>query len=129
VIHGVGIDLVRIARIEAALGRFGERFAERILTRLEYASFQRTRRRADFLAKHFAAKEAFAKALGTGFRQGVSWRQIEVRNDPRGRPYLTFGERVREVMERFDAGDCHLSLCDEDEYAAATVTLLKKARP
>lgn len=125
-IHGVGIDLVRTARIEAVLARFGERFARRILTEAEYRRFAHTRRPADFLAKHFAAKEAFVKALGTGFRQGVSWREIEVHNDPLGKPYLEFAGRVRELMESYRAGECHLSLCDEGEYAAASVTLLKR---
>lgn len=126
-IHGVGIDLVQTSRIAAALERFGERFAQRILSDQEYRRFQRARRRVDFLAKHFAAKEAFVKALGTGIRQGVSWREIEVRNEPLGRPYLHLTGRVRELMEFYEAGECHLSLCDEGGYAAANVTLLKRA--
>ncbi|NIR32360.1 MAG: holo-ACP synthase [Gammaproteobacteria bacterium] len=125
-IHGVGIDLVQTSRIAAALERFGERFAQRILTDHEHRRFRQARRRVDFLAKHFAAKEAFMKALGTGLRQGVSWRDIEIRNEPLGRPYLHLTGRVRELLEYYEAGECHLSLCDEGGYAAANVTLLKR---
>lgn len=125
-IHGVGVDMVRIRRIEAALARFGERFARRILAEAELERYRRRPRRPEFLAKSFAAKEAFVKALGTGLRGGLSWREIEVRNDARGRPYLVLHGRAREMLEEHGAGESHLSLCDEDEYAVAFVTLLRR---
>lgn len=126
-IYGVGVDMVRISRVEAALARHGERFAERILTDTELRNFRRARRGADALAKYFAAKEAFVKALGTGFRMGIGWRQIEVRSDRLGRPYLVLSGRALELVDEFGAGESHLSLSDEDEYALAFVTLLKRA--
>jgi len=125
VIHGVGVDLVRIDRIRQALDRFGDRFARRILSDDEFDRFSRSRRQAEFLAKHFAAKEAFVKALGTGFRFGISWRHIEVRNDRLGKPYLECSGRARELMTAYRAAESQLSLTDEDAYAAAFVTLLR----
>jgi len=127
-IFGVGVDLVRISRIEAALERFGERFPRRILADAEYWRYRESPRQADFLARHFAAKEAFVKALGTGLRLGIGWRQIEVCRDHRGRPYLVCRGRARELMHELGAGESHLSLCDEAEYALAHVTLLRAGR-
>ena len=127
-IYGVGVDMVRISRIAAALDRFGARFAQRILTPLEFERFRHSRRQADLLAKHFAAKEALVKALGTGFRDGVSWRQIEVQHDPRGKPFLVFFGRVLERLEQSHVVAAQVSLCDEDEYAVAFVTLEKGVR-
>jgi holo-[acyl-carrier protein] synthase len=117
--------MVRISRVEAALTRFGDRFARRILTPTEFARFRRSRRQADLLAKHFAAKEALVKALGTGFRDGVSWRHIEVKHDPLGKPYLECSGRVLEKLEESGVAAAQVSLCDEDEYALAFVTLEK----
>ena len=125
-IFGVGVDLVKIARIEAALARFGDRFPRRILTDFELQRFYKTKRKPEFLAKHFAAKEALVKALGTGFQLGVSWRHIEVRNNRLGRPYLECSARVQNLMDEWGVADSHVSLCDEAEYAAAFVTLTCK---
>ena len=122
-IFGVGIDLVLVPRIEKALARFGDRFAKRILTAGEFERYLRSRQKTNFLAKHFAAKEATVKALGTGFRDGVSWRHVEVRHNQRGRPYLECSGRVRELFEQWQIGNSHISLCDEVGYATAIVTL------
>jgi len=118
--------MVHVPRIHSALGRFGDRFAQRILTSAELRRYAGARRPADFLAKHFAAKEAFVKALGTGFRLGVSWRDMELRSDRLGRPYLVCDGRVGELLDEFGAGESHLSLCDEADCALAFVTLLKR---
>ena len=123
-IYGVGIDLVRIARVDSALSRFGDRFAKRILTDAEFKTFADYRRQTDFLAKHFAAKEALSKALGTGFRQGFSWREVEVRHEPGGRPYLACSGRTQEMLDERGIRECHLSLTDETDYAAAFVVLV-----
>ena len=124
-IYGIGVDLVRIARMHEALERFGDRFARRILTDHELAEFSSTRRRSEYLAKHFAAKEALLKALGTGLRMGIKWHDMEVRNDTLGKPYLVCSGRVQELFDQHGVGDSFVSLSDEDEYAAAFVTLLR----
>ena len=122
-IFGIGIDLVHVPRIESALDRFGDRFARRILTEDEFGRFATSRRQTNFLAKHFAAKEATVKALGTGFRGGVSWRHVEVRHNKLGRPYLECSGRVLELFALWQIGGSHISLCDEVDYATAMVTL------
>jgi holo-[acyl-carrier protein] synthase len=124
VIFGIGVDLVRISRIEAAIGRHGDRFAERILSGLELADYAGSRRKAAFLAKHFAAKEALLKALGTGLRMGIQWSHMEVRNDTLGKPFLVCGGRVQELFDERGITASFLSISDEDEYAAAFVTLV-----
>lgn len=123
-IYGIGIDLVRISRIEAALERHGDRFAERILSGHEMKGYAASRHRANFAAKHFAAKEALLKALGTGLRMGIQWRHMEVRNDTLGKPYLVCSERVQELLDERGITAIFLSVSDEDEYAAAFVTLV-----
>ena len=123
-IYGIGIDLVRISRIDAAIGRHGRRFAERILSEHELAEYAASRNRANFIAKHFAAKEALLKALGTGLRGGIQWRHMEVRNDALGKPYLVCSERVQELFDERGITASFLSISDEDEYAAAFVTLV-----
>ncbi|NIM26725.1 MAG: holo-ACP synthase [Gammaproteobacteria bacterium] len=124
-IFGVGIDLVRISRMQAAIERHGRRFAERILSDLELAAFDASRRRAAFLAKHFAAKEALLKALGTGLRMGIQWNHMEVRKDALGKPFLVCSGRVQELFDERGITESFLSISDEDEYAAAFVTLVR----
>jgi holo-[acyl-carrier protein] synthase len=124
VIYGIGIDLVRISRIEAAIERHGRRFAERILSDHELEGFSGSPRQAEFLAKHFAAKEALLKALGTGLRMGIQWSHMEVRNDSLGKPFLVCAGRVQELFDERGITASFLSISDEDEYAAAFVTLV-----
>jgi len=128
-IYGIGVDLVRISRIEAALERHGSRFAERILSDHELEAYGATRRKANFTAKHFAAKEALLKALGTGLRMGIHWGHMEVRNDTLGKPYLVCRERVQDLFDERGISASFLSLSDEDEYAAAFVTLVCRQSP
>ncbi len=87
-IIGVGTDIARVARFERAIARHGERFVERLLGEDERVDFRDRGRSANYLAKRFAAKEAFVKALGTGLRHGMRWTEIQVVNDTLGRPAL-----------------------------------------
>lgn len=122
-IHGIGVDLVRIPRIEEGLRRFGDRYATRILSESELNEYRRAKSQDRFLAMRFAAKEALAKALGTGFRQGVTLRSISVIKGPAGRPLLSFSGATRELLEKLSITASHLSLSDEGDYAVACVTL------
>jgi holo-[acyl-carrier protein] synthase len=126
VIYGVGVDLVKISRIKDALDRFGERFARRILTDHELASYAASSRQSEFLAKHFAAKEALLKALGTGLRMGIKWHHMEVRNNSLGKPYLLCSGRIQELFDEYGVGDSFISITDEHDYAAAFVTLQRR---
>jgi holo-[acyl-carrier protein] synthase len=123
VIYGIGIDLVRISRIAAAIERHGLRFAERILGDCEFEEYAASRQQARFTAKHFAAKEALLKALGTGLRMGIQWRHMQVHNDALGKPFLICTGRVQELFDERGIATSFLSISDEGEYAAAFVTL------
>jgi holo-[acyl-carrier protein] synthase len=126
VIFGIGTDIVRVDRMRANLERYGDRFARRILTDDEFREFSATSRPAHFLAKRFAAKEAAAKALGTGFRDGLSLCHIGVAHNGKGRPFLVYSGRAEELVREMGVGEGHLSIADEQDYAIAFVTLLGK---
>jgi holo-[acyl-carrier protein] synthase len=122
-IYGVGTDLVEIARIEKALERFGERFAIRILCEPELKRFKVHRKPAAYLAKRFAAKEAFTKALGTGIHAPANWHGVWVTNLRSGKPQLEFSPALNEMLKQRKIAQAHLSLTDERGMAAATVIL------
>ncbi len=124
-IHGIGTDIVEIARIGKALERHGDRFAQRMLAASEYRVYETVPNKPAWLAKRFAAKEAGAKAMGTGFRDGISLRDLFVRTDEQGRPWLEFSGRAKELIDLWGVGAAHLSLSDEREYAVAHVVLVK----
>ena len=122
-IYGVGTDVVEIGRIEKALERFGERFARRILCDPELKRFAAHRLPANYLAKRFAAKEAFTKALGTGIHAPANWHGVWVRNLPSGKPTLEFSDSLKVFLEKKGVTQAHLSLSDEKGVAFATVIL------
>lgn len=127
-ILGIGVDLCDIRRIEKSLERFGDRFTQRVFTDRERALADRRRRRAETYAKRFAAKEACAKALGTGVpRRGVHWRHMGVVNLPTGAPSfdLTGGARTRldAMTPEGMSAQVHLTITDEYPYAKAIVII------
>ena len=126
-ILGIGTDIAHIHRLEAALGRRGARFAERLLGPRELERLGQAPRPAAYLAKRFAAKEAFVKALGTGLRQGMRWTDIEVVNDALGRPSLVLSGKARELANAAGVSGIHLSLSDEQDLAVAFVVLEGRA--
>ena len=131
-IIGIGSDLCDIRRIERSLERFGARFTHRIFTDGERARSDRRAARAPSYARRFAAKEACAKALGTGLRAGVFWRDMEVVNLPSGRPTmrLTGGalEHLRAITPEGCEAVVHVSLTDEPPLAQAFV-IIEAIRP
>jgi holo-[acyl-carrier protein] synthase len=126
-IIGVGSDLIDIRRIERTLARFGDRFLDRIFTATERARSERRADRAASYAKRFAAKEACSKALGTGFRRGVFWRDLGVVNLPGGRPTLQLtGGALARLQHLTPAGmtaEIALTLTDEPPLAQAFVII------
>ena len=130
-ILGLGSDLVDIRRIEKVLARHGERFIQRIFTPIEIAKAERRATRIDTYAKRFAAKEACSKALGTGFRRGVFFRDLGVVNLPSGRPTmaLTGGalERLKELTP--EGYDARIDLSLTDEYPLAQAIVIISAVP
>ncbi len=122
-IHGIGSDLIRVARLAAAIDRHGDRFARRILDEGEYAEYEACGDRAAFLAKRFAAKEAAAKALGTGIRDGLRFAHFGVGHDRLGRPLLRLNGRAAELATAYGIVASHLTLADEGGWAQAFVVL------
>jgi len=126
-ILGTGIDIVEIARIKRAYDRWGIRFAERVLTAPEREAMLARKDEATYLASRFAAKEAFLKALGTGYAHGISWHDMEVRRKKGERPHLTIGGRAHDLMKEMNAETVHLSLSHEKKFAIAQVILEKQS--
>jgi len=126
-IIGLGSDIVDIRRIEASLARFGARFLDRVFTPAERAKAEGRAQRAATYAKRFAAKEACAKALGTGFRRGVYWRDLGVVNLPGGKPTLRLtggaAARLESLTPPGMAALVELTMTDEYPYAQAMVIL------
>ena len=126
-IIGIGNDLIDIRRIERTLERFGDRFIQRIFTPLEQKKAERRRNRVETYAKRFAAKEACAKALGTGFRKGVFWRDLGVVNLPGGKPSMELtGGALKRLQELTPAGmkaQIDLTLTDEPPLGQAIVII------
>lgn len=124
-IFGIGTDIVQVSRIQKSLDRYGEQFARRILAETELEDFRRTLQPARFLARRFAAKEALAKAYGTGFSGGLTFRDIAVTHDAAGKPVLQLAGRAAELQQELGIGADFISISDEREYAVAFVTVLK----
>lgn len=124
-IYGIGTDIVRVKRMQKNLDKHGDRFAERILTDQELVEFRNTVKPAHFLAKRFAAKEAMAKAMGTGFSDGLSLKHIGIGHDKQGKPLLMLNGHAQEFVTLNKIVDYHVSLADEEDYAVAFVTLVK----
>jgi holo-[acyl-carrier protein] synthase len=127
VIVGIGTDLVDIRRIERTIARHGERFIQRIFTPTERALAERRANRAETYAKRFAAKEACAKALGTGFRNGIFFRDLGVVNLPSGKPTMVLtgaaAARLRDMIPQGLAPQIDLAITDEYPMAQAFIVI------
>ncbi len=124
-IVGIGTDIVAVERMAQSLQRHNGRIAEKILSAAELLEFElhSEAMRPRFLAKRFAAKEAAAKALGTGFRSGIALPQIEVGHDEVGKPQLQWYANAKKQFDKMQATDAHLSISDEQTHAIAFVIL------
>ena len=126
-ILGIGNDVIDIRRIDETLNNYGARFVNRIFTEVEIAKSERRAQRAASYAKRFAAKEACSKALGTGFRAGVFWKDMGVVNEPSGKPtmVLTGGAKARldGMMPPGHRARIHLTITDDFPYAHAFVMI------
>jgi len=124
-IYGIGTDIVQISRIEAALARSGERFAEKILGPEELVKYHARRAKNDvrglrFLATRFSAKEAFSKAIGLGMRMPMTWRSAQMLNAPSGRPVIVCNGALDEFM-RTHRLSAQVTISDEADYGVAFV--------
>ncbi len=130
-IVGIGNDLIDIRRIEKTLDRFGDRFVRRCFTETERKKSDKRRLRAASYAKRYAAKEACSKALGTGFRKGVFWRDLGVVNLPGGQPTMELTNGARDRLDEIipDGMDARIDLTITDEYPMAEATVIISAVP
>lgn len=129
-IYGIGTDIIQISRIEEALARHGDRFAEKILGQEELDKYHRRKskvatRGIRFLASRFAAKEAFSKAIGLGMRMPMTWRAMQTLNAPSGKPVVVTSGTLKEFMEQ-NGLSAQVSITDEADYAVAFVIVEKK---
>ncbi|MDP1765438.1 MAG: holo-ACP synthase [Methylotenera sp.] len=122
-IFGIGTDIVEVSRIETSIAQFGDDFAKRILAVSEFESYQQSHIKARFLAKRFAAKEAFSKALGTGLRAPATFQNIAVSHDELGKPILVLALELQAFMQSKNITQTHISISDEKNLAAAFVVL------
>jgi holo-[acyl-carrier protein] synthase len=123
VIHGIGTDIVEVARFESMHARYGERLAGRVLSHAELSKLSAQTSPARFIAKRFAAKEAFAKAVGTGLRHPVSLQRISITHDALGKPSLQFDATLSEYLAQLGIAGHHLSISDERNLVVAFVVL------
>lgn len=122
-IYGIGVDLVEPQRIARLMDRYGEKFARRILTELEWPGYECTRKPVLFIANRFAAKEAFSKALGTGFRYPVTLQCISVVQNAAGKPGFAFNAELERLVKSHGIIGCHLTISDETSMACAVAVL------
>ena len=122
-IIGTGIDMVSVPRISRLIDRYGERFLRKVFGESEIAEGLRRVDSASFFAARFAAREAFFKALGTGWGRGISLREAGVVRGDKGRPGFVFSDRVKAVLQERGIAFCHLSLSHDGGFAQALVIL------
>ena len=122
-IVGIGTDVVSIERIQGVLDRHGERFVKRVLTPAERTRFERTKLKANHLAKRWAAKEAFSKAIGTGIHAPFTWHCISVTRNPKGKPGIKPNAIMEKHLKKLGVTQFHISLTDDAGVAVAFVVL------
>jgi len=127
-IYGIGIDVVEPRRVARLMDKYGERFARRVLTPIEWPGYRKTVKPVLFLANRFAAKEAFSKAMGTGFRYPVTLQCISVVQNAAGKPGLKFHPNLERLVESRGIVGHHLTISDETSLACACVVLESESR-
>lgn len=122
-IIGIGVDIAEIARFDTLSDRFGERFARRVLTADELLEYRRRKHSSAYLATRFAAKEAVAKACGTGIGAELGFHSMQIDKDESGKPVLRFLEDANALVERLQIRNARISLSDERHYVVAMALL------
>ena len=126
-IYGLGIDIIDIRRIEKIIDKYGSRFKKKCFHKNEIIRSEKKHNSIESYAKRYAAKEACAKALGTGLARGVFWKDIEVKNNKYGKPYIILHNKAKKIINSLANSELNieLSLSDEKEYALANVVIFK----
>jgi holo-[acyl-carrier protein] synthase len=127
-IIGIGTDITECLRIAKMIERHGELFIDRVYTADEIAYCQNRKQSTQHFTGRWAAKEAILKAIGTGWVRGISWRDMEIRNDPGGRPYVAVCGGVKEVVERLGISEIHVTISHCHTHATATAIAVGKKK-
>lgn len=122
-IIGIGVDIAEIARVDRLIAEFGDRFARRVLTDAEMQEYRRRKDASSYLATRFAAKEAVAKACGTGIGAQLGFHSMQIENDDSGKPVLRFMQDASELLSRLQVRNSLISLSDEKHYVVAMALL------
>ena len=125
-IFGIGVDLVNAKRIQLLYQKYGDRFPKRILDEDEMHLFENSKNKERYLCNAFAGKEAAVKALGTGFSQGVHWKDFGLSRKSSGQPYLHYTKKIKEKFNSLGISSSHISISDEDPWSIAMVVLETK---
>ena len=125
-IYGIGVDLVNAKRIQLLYQKYGDRFPKRILDDDEMKLFENSKNKERYLCNAFAGKEAAVKALGTGFSQGVHWKDFGLSRKSSGQPYLHYTKKIKEKFNSLGISSSHISISDEDPWSIAMVVLETK---
>ena len=125
-IFGIGVDLVNAKRIQLLYKKYGDRFPKRILDDDEMQLFENSKNKERYLCNAFAGKEAAVKALGTGFSQGVHWKDFGLSRKSSGQPYLHYTKKIKEKFNSLGISSSHISISDEDPWSIAMVVLETK---
>jgi len=125
-IYGIGVDVLEPGRVARLLESYGERFAHRVLTPDEWPQYQRSRRPAMFIANRFAAKEAFSKAMGTGFRFPVTLGQISIIQNRLGKPELYYRSELQKLVDAEGIAGGYVTISDEQSVICAVVVLERR---
>ena len=126
-IFGIGVDLVNAKRIQLLYQKYGDRFPKRILDDDEMQLFENSKNKERYLCNAFAGKEAAVKALGTGFSQGVHWKDFGLSRKSSGQPQLHYTKKIKERFNSLGISSSHISISDEDPWSIAMVVLETKA--
>ena len=126
-IFGIGVDLVNSKRIQLLYQKYGDRFPKRILDDDEMQLFENSKNKERYLCNAFAGKEAAVKALGTGFSQGVHWKDFGLSRKSSGQPQLHYTKKIKEKFNFLGISSSHISISDEDPWSIAMVVLETKA--
>lgn len=125
-IFGIGIDILKTERIERIYQKHGQRLVSHLLMPQELLEFATTRRTSRFLAMRFAAKEAIVKGMGTGFAQGIWWRDVGITKNSFGKPVIVYSVHGAKTCDRLGIGEGHMTLTDEAGLVVAVAVLMRK---
>lgn len=124
-IFGLGIDIIKISRIKKIIKKFKKKFIKKILTKKEIIYYYKNKKKINYIAKRFSVKESASKALGTGMKFGINFKNFEISNNKFGKPKLKFLKKSKKILKKKNIKKIHISISDEKKYVISIVILEK----